>query len=1138
VLVRPFPAIARSHPPPLPPLALPRRCHTGDVWDAARTNDTTLLRCRSMHDPKVLATTSGEKDIKVWDIERSQVLFEVNTGKYLPKVLAWNPHDPHSLAVVSKAGHVFVYDYRSSGKPTYAYEHLNALTFRWHPNRAKAGHWAAGTFQGDLLVGSLGGGRPQKFSIDSLGKKDLGEMQWDPLSETYILLANSLGTVVLFDVSTGMEMTVFDRAAGGLSGIAFVPGEPGNFVTAGEKTGILRLWNVSQKTPKGVCRPSKSGFQNLIFAPGERGQNGAATVCSFNDGSCGVYDLRKKGWDFLTEEAHTETIFDCVFKPNNPDHLATVSYDGFVKLWDLATMTCIGTVGGNDGVLYCASWSPSDDRILTSSSNGKIFVMECVPGRGKVVFGLQVHAEGKPSFRCAWNPVTPDYVVSTSSDCFACVVNVSAQAVVQRYKHPQAVFGCDWHKTNGNIFATGCQDSIVRVFDRAQDGILYSLQAHTEKVFNVAWSTLLPDMLMSGSDDRNVHIWDTTKPSQSAACLRGHTQNVRALNWHSEIPWMVVTGSWDSTIRVWDFRDGRCLRVVTDHHADVYGLGSHPKRPFLFASSSRDNTIRQWRLDDIVSQMPVSSLVIGHPAEKFGELLGSVSEAMAGPTLLAGQASQAVAAQLDRCPDECSRMKLVSCFLGSPPDLAELWNLAHTILSGKIMTVRNRIVHADDVLRTMQARAQELEGARVAKFTGIGGARKEDQLEHAAKLYLRLGMIQQHCEILVELGHWERALSVAPGAGMGYWSSLSLRYADHLEELKKYEEAVPYLAATHSVDRLVRSVVSHGKLEDAFVVSKAACAGRFNRLQLEDSGPGVSREEEEEAMARLHNVSRMLGQRHIALGRPILGAACRLAVNDTEMAVRALYLGNELTLAAELAGTFGQQDETSDAIYAALSLSLEANQSWDLAAGVLRKQRPEQSQLSLMLLAARYDGLGQEAELDQGAEIERFYQHCGLDPPSAIAARASSAANTAEELICHAAGRDSIRAAMIGCGELRRILSAPGWAVDDAEALSRPLQSLDVEGLQDDDVKSMVIFYTAYVGSAAACVRGMVSVASGLVRHASRRVRHRDLSSKLPDGINVEVLDQLAECYAEGDTTLTRYRQHALAPSAANMEAT
>ena len=257
---------------------------------------------RSAHDPNLLATTSGEKDIKVWDIERSQVLYTVDTGKYLPKVLAWNPHDPYSMGVVTKAGNVFVWDYRTGGKPTHGYEHINAVSqrgsFRWHPNRAQTGQFAVGTTQGQLLVGTLGSSRLGRWDIEAIGKKELAEVQWDPLSETYILVANILGTVVLFDVASGTPMTVFDRAAGGLSGIAFIPGEPvrtpnpprlrygadrgwcrqGNFVTAGDKTGILRLWNVSQKSPKGVCRPSKSGFQNLAFAPGERGINGGSTV--------------------------------------------------------------------------------------------------------------------------------------------------------------------------------------------------------------------------------------------------------------------------------------------------------------------------------------------------------------------------------------------------------------------------------------------------------------------------------------------------------------------------------------------------------------------------------------------------------------------------------------------------------------------------------------------------------------------------------------------------------------------------------------------------------------------------------------------------------------------------------------------
>ncbi len=146
--------------------------------------------------------------------------------------------------------------------------------------------------------------------------------------------------------------------------------------------------------------------------------------------------------------------------------------------------------------------------------------------------------------------------------------------------------------------------------------------------------------------------------------LSGHTHNVRALVWHYEIPWLLLSGSWDGTIRVWDIRGasttastasgsgstttstsasgaisgsgsisgsdhhhhpsatttsashgsattststsgattiaGQCVAVVYDHHADVYGLASHPLRPFVFASSSRDTSLRFWGMDEVL----------------------------------------------------------------------------------------------------------------------------------------------------------------------------------------------------------------------------------------------------------------------------------------------------------------------------------------------------------------------------------------------------------------------------------------------------------------------------------------------------------------------------------------------------------
>jgi len=37
-------------------------------------------------------------------------------------------------------------------------------------------------------------------------------------------------------------------------------------------------------------------------------------------------------------QGHIETIFDCQFHPDNPDALATASFDGTVKIWDMTTL--------------------------------------------------------------------------------------------------------------------------------------------------------------------------------------------------------------------------------------------------------------------------------------------------------------------------------------------------------------------------------------------------------------------------------------------------------------------------------------------------------------------------------------------------------------------------------------------------------------------------------------------------------------------------------------------------------------------------------------------------------------------------------------------------------------------------------
>lgn len=59
-----------------------------------------------------------------------------------------------------------------------------------------------------------------------------------------------------------------------------------------------------------------------------------------------------------------ETIFDCKFKPNDPNLLATASFDGTVKVWDVDTLTAVYTSPGNEGVIYSLSWAPGKEHVI------------------------------------------------------------------------------------------------------------------------------------------------------------------------------------------------------------------------------------------------------------------------------------------------------------------------------------------------------------------------------------------------------------------------------------------------------------------------------------------------------------------------------------------------------------------------------------------------------------------------------------------------------------------------------------------------------------------------------------------------------------------------------------------------------
>jgi len=177
------------------------------------------------------------------------------------------------------------------------------------------------------------------------------------------------------------------------------------------------------------------------------------------------------------------------------------------------------------------------------------------------------------------------------------------------------------------------------------------LIGHRDSIHAVVFS---PDSqtLISGSDDRNIHIWDVNtaqkkytwfmpyeiysvaiSPNSEVVATGSVNGRITLWNFHTQqmnrtlldlnIPeknmgiitslvfssqgQMLISGSSDKTVRIWNFKTGESKRILNGHTDSVWSVAICSQGQFV-ASGSADKTIRIWNLKNY--QKPL--ILTGH----------------------------------------------------------------------------------------------------------------------------------------------------------------------------------------------------------------------------------------------------------------------------------------------------------------------------------------------------------------------------------------------------------------------------------------------------------------------------------------------------------------------------------------------
>jgi len=111
-------------------------------------------------------------------------------------------------------------------------------------------------------------------------------------------------------------------------------------------------------------------------------------------------------------------------------------------------------------------------------------------------------------------------------------------------------------------------------------------------LYDVAWSEVHENQLVTASGDGSIKLWDVTLNTLPIRAWHEHTREVYGVDWSNLKKDQFVSCCMDGSVKVWTPEHPRSLTTLQAHHACVYQALFSPHQPDLIATCSGDGTIR------------------------------------------------------------------------------------------------------------------------------------------------------------------------------------------------------------------------------------------------------------------------------------------------------------------------------------------------------------------------------------------------------------------------------------------------------------------------------------------------------------------------------------------------------------------
>ncbi|KAJ2661490.1 rRNA-processing protein [Coemansia sp. RSA 1200] len=283
------------------------------------------------------------------------------------------------------------------------------------------------------------------------------------------------------------------------------------------------------------------------------------------------------------------------------NYVAVATFEPQIEIWDLDTMEAmypdlvLGAAGGSD---------KKTQRKARGKKTHSDFHTDAVMG-------------------LSWNRMARNLLASSSADTTVKLWDLAAAKSVQSYNHhSDKVQTVRWNPAEASVMLTGGYDKRVAALDSRAPGAVswWSVDADVESVM---WDAHSAGCFFVATEAGTVRYFDI-RSETPVYTLAAHDEAVSAMDQHPTMSGILVTGSADESVKVWDVRNAKPSMVVSRNLdvGNVFALAFCPDEPTLVAVGGSTGEPRLWDISSNADVRQVFGAALGTSAAPKRTLIG------------------------------------------------------------------------------------------------------------------------------------------------------------------------------------------------------------------------------------------------------------------------------------------------------------------------------------------------------------------------------------------------------------------------------------------------------------------------------------------------------------------------------------